>query len=86
MGLWAGLGEAASQMVEVPLAEHAVLKEGQLSEEHLRHLSQRRGFVRIRGRVLLQQGEGEPTEGQTQQSIRLQLFRSAVGASCNREG
>ena len=40
MGVWAGLGKAASQMVEVSLAEHAVLEEGQLPEEHLRHLSQ----------------------------------------------
>ena len=37
---WAGLGKAASQVVKVSLAEHAVFEEGQLSEEHLRHLSQ----------------------------------------------
>lgn len=40
MGVWAGLGKAASQMVEVSLAEHAVLEEGQLAEEDLRSLSQ----------------------------------------------
>lgn len=40
MGVRASLGKAASQMVKVSLAEHAVLKEGQLPEEHLRHLSQ----------------------------------------------
>lgn len=41
MGVRAGLGKAAFQMLEVSLAEHAVLKEGQLPEEDLRHLSQR---------------------------------------------
>lgn len=40
MRVWAGLGKAASQMVKVSLAEHAVFEEGQLPEEHLRHLSQ----------------------------------------------
>lgn len=39
MGVRAGLGKAASQMVEVSLAEHAVFKESKLPEEHLRHLS-----------------------------------------------
>lgn len=38
--VWAGLGKAASQMVKVSLTKHAVLEEGQLPEEHLRHLSQ----------------------------------------------
>lgn len=56
MGVWAGLGKAASEMMEVSLTEHAVLEEGQLPEEHLRHLSQRRGYVKAIGRVLLQQG------------------------------
>lgn len=70
MGAWAGLSKAASQMVEVSLTEHAVFEEGQLPEEHLRHLSS----VRLRGRVLLQQGQGEPAKGQTQQSIGLQLL------------
>lgn len=40
MGVWAGLGKASPQMVEISLAEHAVFEEGQLPEEHLRHLSQ----------------------------------------------
>lgn len=40
MGVWAGLGKATSQMVEVSLAKHAVLEEDQLPEEDLRHLSQ----------------------------------------------
>lgn len=74
MGVWAGLSKAAPQMVEVSLAEHAVLEEGQLPEEHLRHLSQRRGFVRPRWRVILQQGQSEPAKGQSQQSIGLQLL------------
>lgn len=40
MGVWARLGKASPQMVEISLAEHAVFEEGQLPEEHLRHLSQ----------------------------------------------
>lgn len=78
MGVRAGLGEAASEVVEVPFTEHAVLEEGQLPEENLRHLSPGRGAVRPRGRVLLQQGEGQPAEGKSQQRIRLQLLRLAA--------
>lgn len=40
MGVWAGFGKAISQMVEVSLTKHAVLEEGQLPEEDLRHLNQ----------------------------------------------
>lgn len=40
MGYWAGFGKAASQMMKVSLAKHAVLENGELTEEHLRHLSQ----------------------------------------------
>ena len=40
MRQWAGLGKAASKMVEVSLTKHAVLERGQLAEEHLRHLGQ----------------------------------------------
>lgn len=40
VGVWAGLGKAVPQMVKVSLTKHAVLEEGQLPEEHLRHLSQ----------------------------------------------
>lgn len=65
-------------MVEVSFAEHAVLEEGQLPEENLRHLSHGRGAVRPRGRVLLQQGKGQPAEGQTQQRIGLQLLGLAA--------
>lgn len=43
-------------MVETSVAEHAVLEKSQLSEEHLGHLSQRGGSVRLGEWVLRQQG------------------------------
>ena len=40
VGVRAGFSEVGSQMVEVSLAEHAVLEETQLPKEHLRHIGQ----------------------------------------------
>lgn len=40
VGVGTGLGEAGLQVAKVSLAEHTVLEEAQLPEEHLRHLSQ----------------------------------------------
>lgn len=75
MGEGAGLSKANLQMVEVSLTEHTVLEEAQLPEEHLRHLSQWGRAVRLWRRIVLQEGKSEPTEGQTQQNIRLQLLQ-----------
>lgn len=86
VGVRAGLGEAASQVLEVSAAEHAVLEEGQLPEEHLRQLGQRCGPVGPGRRVLLQQGEGEAADGQTQQGVGLHLLgRAAVRTPCQEE-
>lgn len=87
MGVGAGLGKASPQMVEISLVEHAVFEEGQLLEENLRHTSHGCSALKLlRGRVFLQQRQGQATNGQPQKCVLLKLLSlCSVGATCKGE-